>query len=176
LKKVLLTLLAGSLIASVSAAAAPSAPPASALTKEQAQELMLRQMQMMAAMFESRPSRLGFDETVNTFRERARKSGWSAPEVQDVGASMRQAGAKDAKRMNVISTCPADGNARLAKASQGKLPPLPCRYTVFEGQDGKIYLVRMNTPLLSKTLQGDAAKVMLEIASAEDEVMKGIVN
>lgn len=149
---------------------------APAMTQEQAQQLMLRQMQMMSVLFESRQSKLDFDATVATLKGNAGKHGWKTPEVHDVQAAMKQAGATDAQRMKAVATCPPNANERLAKASGGKLPPLPCRYTVFEGQDGKIYVVRMNTPVLAKTMQGEAAKVMQDIAVEEDAVLKGIVN
>lgn len=172
MQKLLFILAAGLGLAGTVLAQTPTAPT---LTQEQAQQLMLRQMQMMAAMFDNRRSRLGFDDSVANLADNAAKRGWAKPEVHDVQAAMKKAGATDAKRMKTVSTCPPNANERLAKASAGKLPPLPCRYTVFEGQDGKIYVVRMNTPILAKTLQGDAAKVMLDIAAEEDALLKGIV-
>jgi len=172
MQQLLLPLAACLGLAGLAQAQTPAAP---ALTQEQAQQLMLRQMQMMAAMFDSRRSRLGFDESVAAVADNAGKRGWAKPEVHDVQAAMKKAGATDTKRMKTVSTCPPNANERLAKASGGKLPPLPCRYTVFEGQDSKVYVVRMNTPILAKTLQGDAAKVMLDIAAEEDAVLKGIV-
>jgi uncharacterized protein (DUF302 family) len=175
MRKLLSILAAGLTLSGAALAQTPAAAPAPALTQQQAQQLMLRQMQMLSALFESRHSRLGFDETVSALAANASKRGWTTPQIHDVQAEMKKAGATDSKRIKAIATCPAQANERLAKASAGKLPPLPCRYTVFEGQDGKIFVVRMNTPILAKTLQGDAAKVMLEVAAEEDAVMKGIV-
>ena len=139
------------------------------------QQVMVQQMQMMAAMFDFRRSRLGFDETVAAVSGEATKRGWSAPQTFDMQAEMKKAGASDAKRMKVVETCPKDANERLARASAGKLPPLPCRYTVFEGRDGKTYVTRMNTGLIAKGLQGEAAKVMADVAAAEEALLKDIV-
>lgn len=147
-------------------------------TPEQAQQMqaaMARQMQMMSVMFDLRKSRLGFDETVNAIRAGAQKRGWKVGETQDMGAAMKEAGAKDAKRMKVISLCPAGANEKVAKASGGKTPPLPCRATVFDGKDGKIYLMRMNLANMSKTLPGDLGKVMAEVAAEEEALYKDIV-
>lgn len=168
----LLTL--GNVHAQAPATPAPT-PTTRTVSPEQAQLVMLQQMQMMAALFESRRSRLGFDETVSALVGASAKHGWPSVQIHDVQAAMKQAGATDSKRMKALSTCPPQANERLAMASAGKLPPLPCRYTVFEGQDGKVYVVRMNTPILAKTLQGDAARVMQEIASEEETVLKNIV-
>jgi uncharacterized protein (DUF302 family) len=144
-------------------------------TKEELQAAMMQQMQMMAVMFEYRKSRLGFDETVAAIAASATKRGWAVGQAHDMQAAMKQSGVSDAKRMKVLSACPKETNERLAKASQGKLPPLPCRITVFEGKDGKAYVVRMNTTLLARALKDEPAKVMAEIAAEEAATLKDIV-
>ncbi len=144
-------------------------------TQEQVQAAMMRQMQMMAIMFDYRKSRLGFDETLAAITSTAAKRGWHNGQVHDIQAAMKQQGATDAKRMKVLGICPKDANERLAHASQGKLPPLPCRVTIFEAKDGKTYVVRMNTALLARGLKDEPAKVMSEIAAEEMAMLKDIV-
>jgi len=154
----------------VAQAQQPAAP-----TPEQAkqmQEAMARQMQMMSVMFDLKKSKLGFEETVNAIRAGAQKRGWKLGETQDMGAAMKEAGSKDAKRMKVVSLCPAGANEKIAKAGGGKTPPLPCRATVFDGKDGKIYIMRMNLANMAKTLQGDLAKAMAEVAAEEEALYK----
>ncbi len=145
-------------------------------TQEQMQQtIMLRQMQMMAAMFDLKPSRLGFEETVAAIKASAEKRGWKVDPIQDIQSSMKAAGNKDAPRMKVIPTCPAGANDKLAKASQGKAPPLPCRITVFEAKDGTTQVMRFNSELIAKGMQGDAAKVMADVGAEELAMLKGIV-
>ncbi len=134
---------------------------------------MARQMQMMAAMFDYRRSHLGFDETVNAIGTALERRGWKMGAVQDAQAAMAQAGAPG-KRMKVILACPAGFNERLIQVGEGKLPPHPCRFTVFEGRDGKTYTVRMNSGLLAKGLQGEAARLMTAIGVDEEAILKGI--
>jgi uncharacterized protein (DUF302 family) len=167
----LILLAAAWLLAGGAQAQLPMQPP----TKEQVQMAMQRQMQMMAIMFDYRKSRFGFDDTVTAITNSATKRGWTVGQVHDIQAAMKQTGSSDAKRMKVLATCPKDANERLAKASQGKLPLLPCRVTVFEGKDGKAYVVRMNTALLARGLKDEPAKVMAEIADEESAVFKDIV-
>jgi uncharacterized protein (DUF302 family) len=147
-------------------------------TPEQAKQMqaaMARQMQMMSVMFELRKSKLSFDDTVNAIRSGAQKRGWKVGETQDMGAAMKEAGARDAKRMKVVSLCPAGANEKVAKAGAGKVPPLPCRATVFDGKDGKVYVMRMNLANIAKTMQGDLAKAMGEVAAEEEALYKDIV-
>jgi uncharacterized protein (DUF302 family) len=165
-------LLASSL--GVQAQQQPAAQPSPEQAR-QMQEAMARQMQMMSVMFDLKKSKLGFDETVNAIRAGAQKRGWKLGEIQDMQAAMKEAGNKDAKRMKVISLCPAGANEKVAKAGGGKTPPLPCRATVFDGKDNKVYVMRMNLANVAKTMQGDLAKAMAEVAAEEEALYKDIM-
>ncbi|MEW5787733.1 MAG: DUF302 domain-containing protein [Pseudomonadota bacterium] len=166
-----------SLTAQAQSPAAPTGPaaPPSAEQMRQMQEAMARQMQMMSVMFDLRKSRLGFEETVTAIRTTAQKRGWKLGDTQDMQKAMGEAGAKDAKRMKVISLCPAGANEKVAKAGAGKAPPLPCRATVFDGRDGKIYVMRMNLGNMAKAMQGELAKALAEVAAEEDALYKDIL-
>ena len=108
---------------SLPALAQPPAQP----TPEQMQKAMLQQAVVMSVMYDLRKSRLGFEETISAIKSGAEKRGWQVGAVQDMQAQMREAGAKDAKRMKVVHLCPAGANEKVAKAAGGKAPPLPCR-------------------------------------------------
>lgn len=154
--------------------AAPAQPTPEQMKQMQAQ--MQHQMQMMAVMFDLRPSKLGFEETVNAVKSGAGKNGWTVGEVQDMQSKMQQSGMKDAKRMKIIPTCPPKANERIAKAGSGKAPPLPCRVTVFEGKDGKTMVVRMNTTNMSKLVpDASLARALAEIGAEEEALFKTIL-
>jgi uncharacterized protein (DUF302 family) len=159
------------LICSLSAQAQAPAQP----TQQQMQQAMVQQAQLMSVMFDLRKSRLGFEETVNAIRSGAEKRGWKVGPVQDMQAQMREAGARDAKRMKVIPLCPAGASEKVARAGGGKTPPLPCRATIFDGKDGQPYVMRMNLTNLSKTLQGELARVMAEVGAEEEALYRNIV-
>ncbi|MFA5082597.1 MAG: hypothetical protein WC474_08650 [Hydrogenophilaceae bacterium] len=169
--KLLPILLATLLLAGNAAAETPAAK----LTQEQAQQLMARQMQMMAAMFDYRRSRLGFDETVTALGAAIARQGWQKGAIHDAQAAMAKSGAAAGKRMKVLEACPTGFNEKLATASQGKLPPHPCRFTVFEGQDGKTYVMRLNSAFLAKGIEGEAGKMMSFIGTDEEAILKGVV-
>ena len=171
MKKLLTALLICLPFAGTANAQAVTAAPQ--LTQEQAQRLMARQMQMMASMFDYRRSRLDFDATLAALIAAAEKRGWKKDQVHDTQAAMKQAGVADSQRMKVVMICPPGFNDKLAKASQGKLPPHPCRFTVFEGRDSKTYVVRMNSTLFAQGLQGEAGKLMSDIAAEEEAILKG---
>lgn len=155
-------------------AQAPAQPAQPQLTPQQMQEAMQRQMQMMAALFDVRDSKLGFEETVAALRTAAERRGWVVERVEDIQAAMKAQGAKDAPRMKVLFACPKEANEQLHRASGGKLPPLPCRLTVFESKEGKTQVMRMNTSNLAKAVQGEASKVLAQVAGEEEAVLKSI--
>ena len=154
-------------------AQAPAAPSQEQML--QMQQMMARQMQVMAAMYDLRYARQGVNETVAAIRAAAEKRGWKLGDVVDMQAQMRQSGAKEARPMKVVHLCPRDANERVAKASGGKAPPLACRATVCEGKDGKTNVVRLNLHTLAKGMQGELSKVLGELAAEEDALYKGIL-
>lgn len=167
---------ASSALAQQPAAQAQPTPEQMRQMQAMMQAQMQRQMQMMAVMFDVRPSRLGYEETVNAIKASAGKHGWAVGEVQDMQARMHQAGMKEAKRMKIIPACPAQANERVAKASGGKAPPLPCRTTVFEDKDNKVMVVRMNTANMAKLVPDPAlAKVLVEIGTEENALYQDIL-
>lgn len=171
MKKLIFALLAGASLFAQAQVPAPSREQA----MQMQQMMMAQQMQLMAAMYDLRNSHLGFEETVAAIKAGAEKRGWKLGDVVDMQAEMRKAGAKDARRMKVVNLCPVGANERVAKASGGKAPPLPCRATVFEGADGKINVVRLNLHTLSRGMQGELSKVLGELATEEDALYKSIL-
>ncbi|MDO9226596.1 MAG: DUF302 domain-containing protein [Pseudomonadota bacterium] len=168
--------LAIALLACFSLTASAQAPqPSKEQLLQMQQMLMAQQIQAMASLYDLRYSRLGFDETVGAIKSGAEKRGWKLGGIHDVQAEMRTTGVKDARRMKAINLCPVGANERVAKASGGKAPALPCRVTVFETADGKINVVRMNLHSLAKGMQGDLSKVLGELAVEEDALYKGIL-
>jgi uncharacterized protein (DUF302 family) len=170
MKRIAIVLLAFVSLQTQAQTAAPTPEQAA-----QMQQLMAYQMKLMATMYDLRLSHFGFEETITAIRTGAEKRGWKVGETHDMQADMRKAGAKDARRMKVVSLCPEGAAERVAKAGAGKAPPLPCRVTVFESGDGKINVVHLNLHTLSKGLKGDLSKVLGELAVEEDALYKPIL-
>ncbi len=155
---------------------AAAKPPTPEQIQQMQQAMMVRQMQMMSLLFDVRPSKLGFDETLSAIRAGASKRGWKVGEVQDLQAMMQKNGAKDAKPMKMLSLCPAGANEKVGKASGGKAPPLPCRATVFEGKDGKVYVMHINYGNMAKAMAGEVGKALSEIGAEEDALFRDLLS
>lgn len=134
------------------------------------------QAKMMAAMMKESKSRLGFNETVAALQDAAKKRGWEIGPVIDMQAAMLKAGNKDAKPFKVLTTCRKDLAETLLKtqAEQKVMPFAPCRMSVFEGSDGKVYVARPNTELMAQMATPAFAPLLKQFVAEEKAVLANI--
>jgi hypothetical protein len=53
---------------------------------------------------------------------------------------------------------------------------MPCKFSIWEGGDGKVYLTKMNTGLMGKLFGGNVAKVMGSSVTADEEaILEGLL-
>ncbi len=142
------------------------------------EKMAAAQDKLMQAMMQEKPSRFGFDETVAALQKNAQARGWKLVGVFDAQDAMHKAGHKDAKPMKVIGMCPVAQAEAVLKAEQAaKIPPVGvnCRYSVYEGMDGRVYVMRLNTALTARMAKGDVAAALASLSREEDAVMAGVV-
>ncbi len=141
------------------------------------QQMQQAQSKLMQAMMLEKPSKLGFDETVETIQKSAQARGWKIAGVFDAQEMMKKAGHADAKPMKIVGMChPALAEAVLMAQQRAQLPPsLTCRYSVFEGKDGKIYVMRFNTSLMAQLSNGEVASTLANLANEEDTVLASVL-
>jgi uncharacterized protein (DUF302 family) len=142
------------------------------------EQMAAAQRKLILAMMLEKQSRLGFNETVLTLQKNALARGWKIAGVFDVQDAMRKAGHKDAKPMKIIGMCPQPLVEGVLKAQQAaNLPPggINCRYSVYEGLDGKVYVMRFNTSLVAQMAQGDVAAALSSLTREEDAVLAGVL-
>ena len=136
------------------------------------------QSKLVQAMMLEKPSRLGFDDTVATLQKNAQARGWKLAGVFDAQDAMRKAGHKEAKPMKVLGMCPQAQVETVLKAEEAAhIPPagVNCRYSVYEGMDGKIYVMRFNTALTAQMAKGDVATALSGLAREEDAMLAGVL-
>ncbi len=144
----------------------------------EAAKMAAAQSKLLQAMMLERPSRLGFDATVAALQRNAQARGWKLAEVFDAQDAMRKAGNKEAKPMMVLSMCPQAQVEAVLKAEQAaRIAPVGvnCRYSVYQGMDGRIYVMRYNTALIAQMAKGEVATALNNLAKEEGAVMAGVV-
>lgn len=160
----------------LAAAGAHAAGPTPQM-QAQMQTMQAAQAKMMAAMMTESKSRLGFNETVTALQDAAKKAGWQVGQVMDMQEVMRKGGHKDAKPFKVLAMCKQDLAEDLLKtqAANQTMPFVPCRISVFEAADGKIYIAKPNTEMMAQTALPPFAPLLKKFVKEEQAVLAGIV-
>lgn len=135
------------------------------------------QAKLMVAMVTEKKSRLGFNETVNTLQDVARKRGWEIGPVVDMQEAMLKAGQKNPRPFKMMGLCKRDlaENLLKAQAAQKVMPFAPCRISVFEGTDGKVYIAKPNTEFMAQMATPAFEPLLKQLAAEETALLAGII-
>lgn len=134
-------------------------------------------MLMPSMMIDIQESKLAFDETVSAIEESAAEHGWAVPKIYNIQASLQKAGYEDMTKVKILSICqPHHAYNVLKNDSDKKVTAImPCRISVYEDQNGKVFIAGMNIGLMSKMFGGNIAKVMGGVAEEEHEILKKVL-
>lgn len=127
-------------------------------------------------MFIESESRFKFDETVKVLEETITANGWKVLIVHDLQASMKKAG-KEVLSVKVFEVCNPKHSYKLLSQDDKRIYSslMPCRFSVYEKADGKVYVSRMNTILLSKQIGGIVEEVMTDATKETEEFLKAVL-
>jgi uncharacterized protein (DUF302 family) len=165
------TLAALLLLCGHASAAATPQPDAAEIKKFQE-----AQAKLMAQMMTEKKSRLGFGETVAALQDAARKRGWEVGQVVDMQDAMLKAGHKSARPFKMLPMCKKDLAEELlkAQAAQKAMPFVPCRMSVFEGEDGKVYIAKTNTEFMAQMAAPAFGPLLKKFVDEEKAVLANI--
>lgn len=122
---------------------------------------------MPKLMFKETPSNLGFDETVSKVETRISENGWKTPAVHDLQATMKKFDL-DVKSVKVFEICHPDYSYKILRESDERIASsmMPCRISVYEKEDGSVWISRMNSGVVAKPMTKIIRKSMS--AAAKD--------
>ena len=114
-----------------------------------------------------------FEKTIEKINEAVVSTGWKIPAVHDLQNTIRNFG-KEILPVKVFEICHPKHSSRILELSNERIVStfMPCRISVYEKADGKVYISRINAALLSKTFGGIIEEVMT-LANNEMEEMIG---
>ena len=133
---------------------------------------------MPSLMIVTRESALGFDETVAALEKRIPEHGWviSGGKPVDMNKSMAKHGVTFEPRVKLVKLCKPEYAKSVLTTDRHVSTMMPCTFSVWEGDDGKVYLSKMNMALMAKMFGGNIAKVMGEkVAWDEEEMLQGLL-
>ena len=128
-------------------------------------------------MLNVRPSQLAFDQTISTIKRTAEAEGWKVPKVYDIQKSLIKAGYPDAPRLKVLSICQPGHAYRVTKAVMDRrvTAMMPCRISVFEGDDGTVYVADLNVALMGRLFGGTVGDVMRTVAQDQRTILRPVL-
>jgi len=131
---------------------------------------------MPSLMILTHESGLGFDETVAALEKSIAEQGWVVSTVSDMNKSMAKHGVEFGPRVKLVKLCKPEYAKSVLTTDRHVSTLMPCSLAVWEGDDGKAYLSKMNMGLMARMFGGNIAEVMGgKVARDEKAMLAGIV-
>lgn len=130
---------------------------------------------MPGMMLVTRPSALGYDETVETLQATLEREGWSSPGLVDIQQSMAKKGVEFPHRVRIVQLCKAPYAKEVLTDARHVSSMMPCAISVWEDDGGKVFVSKMNTGLMGKMFGGVIARVMGgKVAPEEHRIIESV--
>ncbi len=131
---------------------------------------------MPSLMIVTKESSLGYDDTVASLEQNIEENGWVVSRVMDMNKSMAKHGVEFEPRVTLVKLCKAEYAKSVLTTDRHISTMMPCTISVWEGDDGKVYLSKMNLGLMAKMFGGNVAKVMGgDVVRDEAKILRSIV-
>ena len=127
-------------------------------------------------LFIENESQFGFEETVSLLSSETTKHQWAMPHQYDLQETMKKHGF-EVNPVKVFSVCKPDLANRILGSDDERLVAamMPCRIAVYQKNNGKTYLSRMNAGLFSKLTGRKPGKVMAEAGTGSEKILLQII-
>ncbi len=132
---------------------------------------------MPRMMFATYKSKLGFDETVSSLEESAKKNGWTIPEIRDLQQEYFEEGLEDMTKVKILYFCNAQGGYRILKDDDTKKMSvmMPMGVSVYETNDDQVYIAGMNLGTMSMMFGGTVKEVLQEGSGNFKKAVKELI-
>ena len=127
-------------------------------------------------MFREDNNKRDFDTTVASLEKAIEKRGWKTPVVHDLQATMKKFG-KEVRSVKVLEICHPDHSYEILNRSEEKIVSsmMPCRISVYEKEDGSVWISRMNSGFLAKPMSPVIRKTMSAAAADVEEIIAEVM-
>jgi uncharacterized protein (DUF302 family) len=138
--------------------------------------LIFNAMQEIQPVFE-KESLFGFNETVEMLTNTAIGQGWGNPATHDLQQTLAKSG-KSVRPVKVIEICkPAYSGAMLEKSDERIVSVMmPCRISVYEKDNGKIYVATINVKMLASGMPENMKSTMTAAADELELIVNVVTN
>jgi len=117
-----------------------------------------------------------FDTTVARLEKAIEGRGWKTPVIHDLQATMLKFG-KEVRSVKVLEICHPDHSYEILNRSEEKIVSsmMPCRISVYEKEDGSVWISRMNSGFLAKPMSPVIRKTMSAAAADVEEIIAEVM-
>ncbi len=129
-------------------------------------------MSAESMMMKEKQLNLNFEQAVELFESTTVSKGWSIPTVHDLQATMAKHGHK-VNKVKVFELCHPEHANKVLMQDQERLVTsmMPCRVSIYEKSDGKVYVSWMNTGLMGSLMSGVVPEVMKDASRESGEII-----
>lgn len=126
-------------------------------------------------MLKENKSHYDFENTVSKFEQAVLDQGWKIPAIHDLQATMHKYG-KTVGPVKVFELCHPDHAEKILNKSEERIVStmMPCRVAIYEKADGQVYVSRMNSGLVAKTMGGIINEVMQQAFSENEKMVESV--
>ncbi|MDU1889585.1 MAG: DUF302 domain-containing protein [Dysgonomonas sp.] len=112
-------------------------------------------------IFLENESRFSYEETVTLLSDRILNVGWKISAIHDLQATLKKNG-KEVLPIKIFELCNPVYSGQLLEIDSLRVysPMMPCRLSVYEKEDGKAYIARMNSGIMASMVGGITEEVM----------------
>jgi len=133
---------------------------------------------MPSMMIVTAESNYPLEETVTRIENRANELGWvvSGGHAVDMNKSLGSHGVDFEPAVRLVKICHPDSAKSILTTDRHISCLMPCTLSVWQSDEGTVYLSKMNIPLMAKMFGGNVAKVMGgKVSSDEAKILEGIL-
>ncbi len=128
-------------------------------------------------MFKESQSKYDFETTVNMVKDTFLTTGWLVPWETDIQKRYIKEGYSDMTKATILPICRPEGGYNIIQHDKYKLitPLMPLQISVYEKQDGKVYISRMRVKMMSNMMSRTSRKNMKYSGKLVEEVLEGVI-
>ncbi len=132
-----------------------------------AQSMMLKEEQL----------NMSFNEAAELLEKTTKDKGWKIPVVHDLQETMSNFG-KDVNKAKVFELCHPDHAYKILREDDERIVSslMPCRISIYEKSDGRVYISWMNTSLMGRMMKGVVPEVMGNASRESEEIINVLLS
>lgn len=109
--------------------------------------------------------------SISLMEKSIKTAGWGIPTQLNVNKMTAEKGVALAVKIHIIELCKPEYAKHVLESAPAFSAMMPCRIGLFE-QEGKTFVSKMNTGMMSMILGGIVGKTMKKVAKEEENILK----